>query len=391
VSRPAALPDGSLLVHIGPQKTGSTAIQLAMHHTRDELAAHGVHYVGTGPLVREAAWFALGLRGGVGRRPPRAQAWQTVLDEIEQSPQPRLCLSSEAFARADDAAAGRVVADLGAGRTHVVFVARRLDRLLPSHWQERVKARSTTSYPDFLRQALEPAGDRPDWHYEMLWGPQDVGRVVGRWARHLDLDRVTVVVSDEDDREVVPRAFETLLGLPADLLVPPATPANRSLDYAGAEAVRRLNLLARTERWTPAQYRTIVQLGVVPALKGRASGDPRRLAGLPDWALAAVAERAEAQIEAIRSSGARVIGDPGWLRIRDRVEPVDLPPEVDEISLDGLAEVVRGAVAGSTRLYATARRAGRAAEAAAPLQIGGRQLLQLLARRTAARMGVRRR
>ena len=55
------VPPGSLLLHIGPQKTGSTAIQHSMHEARARLAAHGVRYLGDRPVEKEAGWVALGL------------------------------------------------------------------------------------------------------------------------------------------------------------------------------------------------------------------------------------------------------------------------------------------------------------------------------------------
>ena len=36
------IPEGARLVHIGPHKTGSTAIQVALHSARDRLGEHGV-------------------------------------------------------------------------------------------------------------------------------------------------------------------------------------------------------------------------------------------------------------------------------------------------------------------------------------------------------------
>ena len=43
---PTALPEGSVLLHIGPHKTGTTAIQGALAAARAELAEHGVTYPG---------------------------------------------------------------------------------------------------------------------------------------------------------------------------------------------------------------------------------------------------------------------------------------------------------------------------------------------------------
>lgn len=42
-----AYPDGSVILHIGPHKTGTTTLQAAFHQNREPLEAQGVHYVGS--------------------------------------------------------------------------------------------------------------------------------------------------------------------------------------------------------------------------------------------------------------------------------------------------------------------------------------------------------
>lgn len=124
-------PDG-LLLHTGPPKTGSTAIQIALHTTRATLAEQGVHYAGRGYRSRRAGWAVLGVNPPIGRPPTRIERWRALVDECSSHRDVRVCLSNEGFARADDDAAHRIVDDLGAERVHLVHVVRRLDRLLLS-------------------------------------------------------------------------------------------------------------------------------------------------------------------------------------------------------------------------------------------------------------------
>ena len=388
-SVPSPVPAPSVLLHIGPAKTGSTAMQHAMFQVREQLARHGVHYVGSRPHEKEAGGIALGLaHGAIGRRDPRPETWQRLVDEIATTTLPRMVLSNEDFGRADEAAIDRILAATGAERTHLVYVARRLDKVLPSHWQQQVKARMTASYEDFLREMLDP--DVDTWRHHLVMDPQDVGAVLARWGKVLPPERMTVVVADEGDREALPRAFESLLALPEGSIAPPRGPANKSMGLAETEAVRRINRLAIEEQWTPAEYRQLVQLGVVRALKDRAGGSGPRLGGVPAWAFDRVADLADAQIEAITSFGAGVIGDPERLRVRGQVEPVTLPDEITAVDLDVLADVVSGLHSAAARLKER-RAAARPTDVRAQRdELGGRQLLQLLARRTAARLGVRR-
>jgi hypothetical protein len=379
------VPEGSTLLHIGPAKTGSTAVQHAMFQARDRLAEHGVEYIGNRPHEKEAGVVALGLGPAVGRRPARPETWRRLVDQIAASTLPRQCLSNEDFGRADDAAIARILDATGAERTHLVYVARRLDKVLPSHWQQQVKARVTASYPDFLDEVLT-TGERT-WRANLVMAPQDVGDVLARWGKMLPPERITVVVADEGDRDLLPRAFESLLGLPAGLLKPPGGPANRSMGFAETEVLRRVNRVTLEEEWSPAEYRNLVQLGVVKVFKERPAGSGPRLGGVPESAFERVADLADAQIEAIRGSGVQVIGDPERLRVRGQVAPVAVPPEVTSVDLDLLADVVSGVRGGSARL----RRARRPVNVREQRDaLGGRQLLQLLARRTASRLGVRR-
>jgi hypothetical protein len=370
-------PPGTVLLHIGPAKTGSTAIQHAMFQAREQLAAHGVHYVGSRPHEKEAGGVALGLaHGPIGRRDPRPESWQRLADEIASTSLPRMVLSNEDFGRADEAAIDRILTATGAERTHLTYVARRLDKVLPSHWQQQVKARLTTSYEDFLREMLDPDSDT--WRSNLVMGPQDVGAVLARWGKVLPPERMTVVVADEGDREALPRAFEALLGLPTGLIAPPQGPANQSMGLAETEAVRRINQLAIDEGWSPVEYRQFVQLGVVKALKNRGG---TRIGGVPAWAFDRVAELADSQIEALESAAAGVIGDPERLRVRGQVQPVADPDEITSVGLDVLADVVSGVRAGSARTRRPQPAVGELRD-----DLGGRQLLQLLARRTAARI-----
>ena len=382
-------PPGTVLLHIGPAKTGSTAMQHAMFQAREQLAEHGVHYVGSRPHEKEAGGIALGLtRGAIGRRDPRPESWQRLVDEIAGTTLPRMVLSNEDFGRADEAAIDRILAATGAERTHLVYVARRLDKVLPSHWQQQVKARMTSSYEDFLREMLDR--DAGTWRHQLVMDPQDTGAVLARWGKVLPPERITVVVAEEGNRDALPRAFEALLGLPTGLIAQPQGPANQSMGLAETEAVRRINRLALDEQWTPVEYRQLVQLGVVKALKNRAGGGGPRIGGVPDWAYDRVAELADAQVEAITSFGGGVIGDPERVRVRGQVGPVVLPEEIAAVDLDVLADVVSGFRTGARRMKAR-KLAGRVPDVSQQRdELGGRQLLQLLARRTATRLGVRR-
>lgn len=382
------LPDGTVLLHIGPQKTGSTAIQSSMHENRAELAAQGVLYPGDTMRPQAAGWAVMGT-SAMGRPIPDMKAWHELLDEIRSTSLARTCLSNEDFGRADDAAVERIMTDLGSENVHLVFVARRLDKLLPSHWQERVKARVTKSYDEFLHHVL----DTPDidWEARVTWEPHDVGLILERWARFVPREQMTVIVSDEKDRALIPTAFEYLLGLNTGTLKPSTTNTNTSLTFTQTEIVRRLNMMVLNEKWSTDQYWRIMQSGVIKALRNAGDtsrpGDPK-ITGLPAWAYALVAERAEAQVAAITASGARVIGDPSRLLLPGNAEPAELPETPESIPLDVVADLVSGAVEGTESLHRRDMRAAvrKARKEGTADELSGRELVRVLSKKAKKRI-----
>jgi hypothetical protein len=387
------IPEGGVLLHIGPQKTGSTGIQQAMHQARADLAEQGVLYPGPKFRPAEGGWAVMGINAAVGRPAPRIELWDQLARDVAETSLPRVCVSDEDFARADDAAVDRIVSSLGGEAVHLVYVARRIDRLLPSQWQERVKARLTLSYPEFLDQMVSETARSWEWH--RTWDPQTVGDVIDRWARHVDRSKITVIVSSDTDREVIPRAFERLLGLTEGLLVPPDQKSNRSLGFAEAEAVRRVNKVFAEQEWSPEAYWRVVQAGIAKKLKNSPrTDDPSAIPGLPASAFGRVAELADQQAEAIKSAGVHVVGDPESLRIRDIVAPVEECGTVDTVSIELLANVVEGAIAGgfdlqkrTVRKRMAQRRAAQKRPATRDLsELTSRELAGLLRRRVTSRL-----
>jgi hypothetical protein len=398
VSEPASLllPEQTRLVHIGPPKTGSTALQVAMASIRPELRSHGVHYAGPGHRPQKAGWAMLGIGRPVGRRQPTMQHWDDLVREVEEAGDLRVCISNEDFAKAAGDKAARVVDDLGGDRVHVLAVARRLDRLLPSWWQERVKARLTMSYEDWLELVLRPESKQFEWRN--LWVSQDFEKLVDRWTRRNGPESFTFVVSDDTDQQLLPRTIEGMLGLPRGLVEVGQSHANRSLSMWEADLVRRLNQVFRAHKWDDDHYLNLVQVGVVKQLKEhpKVPGD-RPLPPLPSWAAERVAEISNRMVDAIESSGVNIVGDAATLRPPSVEAMVEPPLESTDIPVELAVRALEGSVLGSLRLedVTERRRARRAARRTAPVSPEARavtdttsaDLLRVVGRRAARRLG----
>jgi hypothetical protein len=305
------LPEGTRLLHLGPPKTGTTGIQLALHRRREVLREHGVVYPGKGTRPREPIWAVLGHPSPDNRPAPRIERWHALCREVEEAGDLRVCISDESLGKAELDGAMAVVEGLGGPRAHIVAAARRLDTLLPSQWQQRVKMRAISlSWEDWLEIVLNDNPDHPVWRN--IWVPHGIGGLVERWVKATgDPDRFTLVVADESDRTLLPRTFEQMLGLPEGLLIDAATDVrNPSLSYGRIEAIRKLNRAFDEHDW-PDDPSLRLRIRATDQLKtGTPWPEEQKIPPLPPWAAERVAELNAQRAELVRHLGVRVIGDP---------------------------------------------------------------------------------
>ena len=343
------IPEGARLVHIGPHKTGSTAIQVALHSARDRLGEHGVAYVTLGGYRARKAGWALGLRGRPSGTPaPPTRLWEGFAAGVAAADAPRVCVSNEDFGRATKAQAARVVDDLGGERVHVVSVVRRLDRYLPSQWQERVKAGEERTYDEWLRVVLDTDDAEPDWDRRNVWFSHDVRALVERWLKVIEPDRYTVVISDEADHAVLPRTFEAMLGLPEGFVVPDPSRSNRGLSWAETELIRSVNQLLEDRGVPRPRRRRLLQTAVLREMQARPTPAGPSSPPLPDWAADRLRELSDRRIEDLGSlgeRGVRLVGDAGLMRMPADVPTAAPPLPAPAIELATAAETLASALA----------------------------------------------
>lgn len=343
----AALPERTRLFHIGPPKTGTTALQEAAAARRRRLLASGVRYPGTGTDHGMAIAAFLGQRWGwqgEGARVPPMSRWFDLVAEIRSDRRNRVLFGHEYAAKADEATIERFVDEIG-DDLHVVVTLRPFASMLPSTWQESLKLGSVQPFEPWLRRVLERPGPSGVDH-----PARNQGLLVSRWAGVLGPERVTVVALDPARPQLLFAAFEQLLALPAGSLADGAITrsGNRGLTLPEAEFLLRLNRAVRDDgvRWDDyADYVGGAAVGRLVRDRVPPRGE-QRLA-LPPWA----AERANALavgfVDTIRATGVRVIGQLDALAAPVDGVPVPTPPTV--VPIDVAVTSVRAAIATATR------------------------------------------
>ena len=377
------LPERTRLLHIGPQKTGTSSLQFAMRDNREALREHGVVYPGRGHRPREAVWAALSMDVPDSTRRPRWRLWKRLIREVEAAGDLRVCVSTEDFAKADADGAAKVVRDLGGGRAHVVAAARRLDKLLPSQWQQRVKMRRTSlSYEEWLEVVLSDRSMDPVW--QDVWISHGIGPLVERWTEAVgSSDRFTLVVVDESDRALLARTFERMLGLPDGLLTDAQHARNPSLGIGRIELIRALNTAYEQHGWVGDERMLELRIALTNAVKAEAPWpDERRIPPMPRWAADRVAELNKERAELVRSLDVHVVGNPDHLLAPEAATSAGDADEPAMVS----AELAGRALELALESTARAHEPGDAAPVASLEEVPAEELARTLARRTLRRL-----
>ena len=388
------LPSGAVLVHIGPYKTGSTAIQTTLALHRDDMAPHGVLYPGEGHRQMRPTWALIG-RGAAGVSAVPMSEWEELAAEVRAAADRRVVISSEDLASAKVDQAQRLATDLGPDRVHVLLVVRRLDKLFPSSWQERVKSwNETRTYEEWLREVLDP--DRSGRAASTFWRNHGVTNLVSVWEQAVPPERIVLLVADESDRGRSPRTFERLLGLPDGLLTP-GPRENTSLSMDKIELYRQVNQLFKDHEWSARHRRELIYRGMLHGLR---QVEPTELdvpiPQLPSWAADRSGELSRTRATQVSRHPGLVIGDPELLAPVDTGSDEEFAALPDSVPIATAVGAIEALLTASLRLEKIGRRerrrraASAIPEAADPLEdVATRRLLSLAARRMRGRIGRR--
>ncbi|MFN8125163.1 MAG: hypothetical protein U0R64_01435 [Candidatus Nanopelagicales bacterium] len=316
---PSWVGDSGVLLHIGPPKTGTTALQNALAAARPRLAGAGVLY----PGKKVSHWYpscaVLGRSATAHPADPPVpmESWDRLVRRVSRR-EGRAIVSSEGFADAEPDQIMRIVTGLGGAEVRVLITVRGLDSILPSTWQQdlksgapvplpgplaRLKSRVVKPFDTWVADILGESGPR-----SLFWWRNDFAALADRWAAAVGSEKVAVAVVSPADPERILRETEALVGLPAGLLQREGR-ANRSLSRQEAELVRRWLVRLENEQFlTPRRYHDWVRRGGLSSLvESRRPGPGETRLTVPGSTVPALRERTERIVAGI--SRYRVLGD----------------------------------------------------------------------------------
>lgn len=335
-----AIDPRGVLLHPGAPKSGTTAIQSCLANRRHELLARGVLYPGRSMNHIEASRAVLGMPMTEEGAAQDERHWRRLCRAVAEHER-RCVVSSEAFSVCDERLAEPIVRALGGDRVHVVLTLRSLDRVLPSAWQERVKGGGREPFTEWAQTVLHHACRAGADLAGRFWLVHDQARFVETWVNVVGLDRVSVVVLDQRQPELIFEAFGQLLGLPVGVLdTEGMTQTNRSLTWMEAEVVRAYNEAAGLSDEFQNVGEMIPPEVIATLLHSRTPPADERPAALSAAMIDEVAVIAQDSLERIRATGVHIIGSlDHLLPTNDAVGATTMAP--DRASFDVCAQFLR--------------------------------------------------
>ncbi|WP_341928253.1 hypothetical protein [Nocardioides psychrotolerans] len=329
-----------LYVHVGASKTGTSALQAGLWESKRFLRRSGIGlpFVGRPAHVRRLL-RPLGWTMGTGfDRAPKPKVLRELASRLRDTPGDRLLISNEDLCELDAPRIDlvRELAEAADLDLRVVVSARDWAKQLPSEWQQFLKHRLTTDYDSFLEQVRRREGAAAE-HY---WQRQDVAGICARWATGLDPADVHVIAVPpmSADADGVFRLFGEAVGFDATRLTLPTHHVNASFGYVEAEVLRRLN--ASLGERLPDYEKDYVPAVRNVLVRGVLAREASAKITLPPEHLAWVRDLGQQHLEALRSGGYTLHGDPRYLVAGEdaakALAPLD-PQEVADAAVETLA------------------------------------------------------
>lgn len=173
---PAIMRDKTLVIHIGPHKTGTTSLQRLLYDNRNALRRVSVDYIGS-RLNHHLEALSLMRREGLDGSVPAAQHWRKLVRAVEESTAEVKIISSEHLSYAGPSDIHRIVDAFSAFHVRVLVTARPLERVVPSLWSHFAQTRAFPELRPWIESLFERHGDD-----NSVWASQRYDYLAERWS-----------------------------------------------------------------------------------------------------------------------------------------------------------------------------------------------------------------
>lgn len=338
------LQPGGVLLHIGPPKTGTTALQTAQFAARRELAEQGFRYPvrkDRGRLANQHGYAGAALMGWKRQGADSVESievWNNLVRKVHRRDD-RALLSSELFAQFQAEHIARAVADFGREDLQVLITLRPLASLLASTWQQDLKGGRPQDFDEWLAERLEGSRD------QVFWDRHAHDELVQRWVSQLGAEKVAVLAVDPTQPDELLRDFEQLTGIRSGTLQ--SKRGNRSLTRPEAELIRQIFLLIDDDI-DEQQFHQLVRTGGFKGLVERREVpvDEERIVA-PDWAMRRASEIHGPMLDRIVDLDVARFGDFDSLRLTPPPATTETVVDLREndaaqVSVDAAAQLALG-------------------------------------------------
>lgn len=326
---------GTVFLHVGLPKTGTTYLQSVLWTNREALREQGL--LVPGRSMRQHMWATLSVRehpGLANRREEARTAWPRLVAQVNDWPGAAV-VSHEFFGAATEEQARAAIAAFGDAEVHLVVTARDALTIVSSYWQEFVKHGFQAELDAFPAEG----NDWDEWSSRTT----DLVGVLQRWGASLPPERVHLLVlpPPQAPKEQLWLDFARILGIEPEGLPTDRARMNSSLGMVEAELLRRVS--PRLTGFTSALDRGVwirsylAHGKLVPRSGEKFLPSPERVAALR--------ARADETVAFVRSQEYDVTGDVELLRVRDDLPELRHPQSVTETELldvaaDTIAELL---------------------------------------------------
>ena len=171
-----------VVIHIGPQKTGTTYLQRRLQHVRKRLEKSGI-------ICHLPHDSERGLPGGARHRlagmliDGSAGAFAQEVAEIRAQGWHCLLISSESLARRTRAQLAPLAEIFAPDQVEIYAYCRRWSDRLPSHWWQNIATGGTVPFPDWFGTVVNGGTGNSILNESLIW--RNWAELFGRAAVHL--------------------------------------------------------------------------------------------------------------------------------------------------------------------------------------------------------------